>query len=188
MKENVLVGPDYHVSFDFHYYSVPHVLVKERVTVYQTGHLIEIYHKGKHVARHRKQPPNYRHTTVTEHMPANHRFVKGMTPSWLIFKGGEIGACVAKAIKTILGSRRHPEQGFRAALGLLRLAKTYSPERLENSCRRALHFKSVSYRSVKTILEKRLDAQPIENKAGEHTPIPATYHENLRGEHFYAQG
>lgn len=188
MKEGVLVGPDYHVSFDCHHYSVPYTLVKERVTVYQTGNLIEIYHKGNHVVRHRKQPPNYRHTTVTEHMPANHQFVKGIKPSWLIFKGGEIGPSVAAAIKCVIKSRRHPEQGYRSSLGILRMARKFSHERLEKACQRALYFKSVSYKSLKAILEKGLDAQPFGETALSEPVAPPTIHDNLRGSQYYAQG
>jgi transposase len=187
MKEGVLVGPDYHVSFDFHHYSVPHTLVKERVTIYQTGNLIEIYHKGNHVVRHRKQPPNYRHTTIDGHMPANHRYIKGISPSWLIFKGGEIGPAVADAIKQVLDSRRHPEQGYRASLGIIGFARKYSPERTEMACRRALYFKSISYRSIKSILEKNLDRQPYGDVFPENTDTPPTIHDNLRGSDYYAR-
>jgi transposase len=188
MKDGILVGPDYHVTFDSHHYSVPYTLVKERVTVYQTGNLIEIYHKGNHVVRHRKQPPNYRHTTVTEHMPAHHQFVKGIRPSWLIFKGGEIGPGAAEAIKCVLKSRQHPEQGYKSSLGILRLAKKYSPERTEKACQRALYFKSVSYRSIKTILAKNLDDQSFGETDLSEPDVPPTIHENLRGSQYYAQG
>lgn len=188
MKDGVLVGPDYHVSFGCHHYSVPYALVKERVTVYQTGNLIEIYHKGVHVVRHRKQPPNYRYTTLTEHMPANHRYIKGINPSWLIFKGGEIGPSVAEAVKRILEKKQHPEQGYRACLGVLRLAKKFSVTRLENACRRALHFKSAYYKSIKSILEKCLDEQPYGDESSWScaAPLPV-FHDNLRGSQYYIQ-
>jgi hypothetical protein len=188
MKEGVLVGPDYHVSFDCHHYSVPHALVKQRVTIYQTGNLLEIYHQGDHVVRYRKQPPNYRHTTLTEHMPANHQFVKGIKPSWLIFKGGEIGSHVAEVVKSVLKSRRHPEQGYRSSLGILRLAKKYSPERLEKACKRALYFKSASYKSLKAILDKGLDSQPYGDGMSNESITPPTVHDNLRGSQYYAEG
>jgi len=187
MKDGVLVGPDYHVSFTCHHYSVPYTLVKERVTVYQTGNLIEIYHKGTHVAKHLKQPPNYRHTTKDDHMPANHRHIKGISPSWLIFKGGEIGPSVAEAIKQVLDSRKHPEQGYRTSLGIISFERKYSRERTEMACRRALYFKSVSYRSIKSILEKNLDSQAYGDFHPGNMDTPPTIHENLRGSDYYAQ-
>jgi transposase len=39
-------------------------------------------------------------------------------------------------------------QAYRAALGILRLAKTYGPDRLEAACGRALKIQSVTYRSI----------------------------------------
>jgi transposase len=37
-----------------------------------------------------------------------------------------------------LRERTHPEQGFRACVGILRLAKSYGRDRLEAACNRAL--------------------------------------------------
>lgn len=188
MKEGVRVGPDYHVRFADHFYSVPFKLVKERVTIYQTGNLIEIYHKGEHIVRHRKQAPNFRHTTLPEHMPSNHRFVKGINPSWLVFKGGEIGPLVAEVMKNILGKKKHPEQGYRACLGILRLARQYSDVRLEMACKRAVHFRSVYYKAIKTILEKGLDSQPFGDACISQEPSSQPiHHDNLRGSRYYEQ-
>ena len=43
----------------------------------------------------------------------------------------------------ILQSRPHPEQGFRACLGILRLVKMYGRERLEAACSRGLEIGAV---------------------------------------------
>jgi transposase len=44
--------------------------------------------------------------------------------------------------------RPHPEQGYRACLGLMRLAREYGAERLEAACARAQSIRSPTYRSV----------------------------------------
>ena len=80
---------------------------------------------------------------------------------------------------TILENRPHPEQGFRSCLGIIRLGKAVGNNRLEAACRRALHFHTCSYASIKSILEKQLDAQPLE------LPLPSPAHENLRGGPYY---
>lgn len=77
--------------------------------------------------------------------------------------------------------REHPEQGFRSCLGIIRLEKKYSKERLENACKRALKFGGISFRSVKSILEKKLDYQevlPLESSS-------EITHENIRGSDYY---
>jgi hypothetical protein len=47
------------------------------------------------------------------------------------------GRNTAALIEIIMRERTHPEQGFRAAVGIIRLAKSYGHERLEAACARA---------------------------------------------------
>jgi transposase len=79
-------------------------------------------------------------------------------------------------------SRKHPEQGFRSCLGIMRLAKRYSPERLEAACGRALLLKAYSYRSVESILKTKLDQQALPESASPGTPV---IHCNIRGREYY---
>ena len=59
-----------------------------------------------------------------------------------------------------LEHRPHPEQGYRACLGLQRLAREYTPARLEAAYARAQAIRSPTYRSVASILKTGLDRQP----------------------------
>ena len=85
-------------------------------------------------------------------------------------------------MRTILESKPHPEMGYRACLGILSLARTYSPARLESASQRALLLQIYSYQSLKSILKRSLDQQPTPeleiDKAGPR-------HDNLRGAHYY---
>jgi transposase len=82
----------------------------------------------------------------------------------------------------ILESRRHPEQGFRACLGIIRLVKSYGRERVEAACLRALEIGARTYRSVKSILDNNLDRQA----AAKSCPgVPAIPHTNIRGPRYY---
>jgi transposase len=77
--------------------------------------------------------------------------------------------------------RTHPEQGFRACVGILRLAKTYGRERLEAACDRALEIGARSYSSVNSILKNNLDRQrPAMPADG-----PAIAHDNIRGPTYF---
>jgi hypothetical protein len=73
--------------------------------------------------------------------------------------------------------------GYRSCLGIINLGKGAGLERLEAACKRALHFQVCSYRSVKSILQSRLENQPLE----EQLPLPSPSHENLRGGAYYDQ-
>jgi hypothetical protein len=82
-----------------------------------------------------------------------------------------------------LEHRPHPEQGYRACLGLKRLARQYTPQRLEAACTRALAIRSPSYRSVASILKNWLDRQPSLFAPAATSPLPT--HENVRGPDYY---
>jgi transposase len=183
VKLDVLVGHNYHIRFEDHFYSVPHYLATQRVDVYQIGPIIEIYHDNVHICRHQAGPPNFGYATTTEHMPPSHAFVKGWSKEWFIAKASEIGPATAEATSQIMNRREHAQQGFNAVMGVLRLAKVYSPQRLERACQRATYYKSTTLKAIKTILEQHLDNQtflplPTQNQ-------PPVVHENIRGPQYY---
>ena len=84
-------------------------------------------------------------------------------------------------VEIVLRERPHPEQGFRTCIGILQLAKEYSRERLEAACSRALTARTLSYRSVKSILVKKLDRHDPAPTAEQ----PAIIHDNIRGQKYY---
>jgi transposase len=184
VKIGVLAGHNYHIRFGDHFYSVPYHLATKRMDVYQAGAIVEIYHDNVHVCRHRLGAPNFGYTTIKEHMPPSHAFVKGWSKEWFIAKASEIGPATAEAAVQIMNAREHVQQGFNAVMGMLRLAKVYSPQRLEKACQRATYFKASSLKAIKAILEQHLDKQtflPLPEKQCE--PVD---HVNIRGAQYYA--
>jgi transposase len=95
---------------------------------------------------------------------------------------GTIGPECVQVVERIMAERPHPEQGYRSALGIIRLAKAVGHPRMEAACRRALHFNTCSYTSLKSILQNNLEAQPLEPERPPSSPT----HENLRGSPYYA--
>ena len=138
---------------------MPHQLLREKVWARITARTIEVFHRGKRVAAHVRSSANRKHTTVREHMPSSHRRYADWTPERLKRQAGEIGRNTAALVEIILRERAHPEQGFRASIGILRLAKTFGRERLEAACGRALEIGARSYSSVNSILKNNLDRQ-----------------------------
>jgi transposase len=178
------VAPDYHIEFEKHYYSVPFTLVGNTITVYQVNNTLEFYTDGVHVCRYRKEPANYRYSTKDEHMPPNHKAVRGWSESGFILRAGIIGPATSEAVKTIIERQRHPEHGFRAARGILALDGRFPKERIERACQRAIRYNAVNYRTIRTILDKKLDEQPLPESS------PATVliqHENIRGAQYYGE-
>jgi transposase len=175
------VGLDYHVEIAKHYYSVPHQLLREKVWARITARTVEVFYGGKRIAAHVRSSSNRKHTTVREHMPSSHRRYADWTPERIRRQAGAIGRHTSALVEIILRERTHPEQGFRACVGILRLAKTYGRERLEDACNRALEIGARSYSSVNSILKNNLDrrrpAMPAEG--------PAIAHDNIRGPTYF---
>ena len=180
-RKQARVNIDYHIEIDRHYYSVPHRLVGALLEVRITA-TVEIFHGQQRVACHLYDPRRGGFTTLPEHMPASHRAHREWTPQKLIDWGARIGASCAAVVRWQLEHRPHPEQGYRACLGLRALAKAYGAQRLEAACARALSIRSPRYPSIKSILAAGLDRHSAF--------VPATAgampeHGNVRGPEYY---
>jgi hypothetical protein len=144
-KIGVRVNIDYHIELHGHYYSVPYALVPEHVDACLTTTTVEIFHRGQRLgpsAELRPRPPHHRPCPHAEGASAPPR-VDPLAPHRL---GRTIDPQTAALVEAILADRRHPEQGYRSCLGILRLAKRYSPARLEAACARAVAVDARSYR------------------------------------------
>jgi transposase len=175
------VNIDYHVEFDRHYYSVPYTLTGQLVEIRSTATTLEVFHRGERVASHVRSHQPYKATTISEHRPKSHQQHLAWPPSRLLVWAQSVGPSTAQLFNTILESKPHPEMGYRSCLGILRLGQRYSSERLEAAAERALVTGACSYRSVKSILERSLDRQPLESPP--HPP--PLQHENLRGAAYF---
>lgn len=178
------INIDYHAEVDHHYYSAPHALVHEEVEARITATTVELLHRGERVASHLRSYRRGLHTTTTEHMPKAHQKHLEWTPSRIIHWGASIGPQTRTLVEAILAERRHPEQGYRSCLGILRLAKRYGNDRLEAASARAVAVRARSYRHVDSILKNGLDRLPSPAEESEEGPIPVV-HENVRGGKYF---
>jgi hypothetical protein len=74
--------------------------------------------------------------------------------------------------------RRHPEEALRANLGILRLARDFTPEALEAAARRALELKVYSYRALRSLIQ----TTPSEEHEQQTLVLD---HENVRGGKYF---
>jgi transposase len=176
------VAPDYHVEIADHYYSVPSRLIREEVEARITDTTLEILYKGTRVASHARSFVRHRHTTTPEHMPSSHRRYAAWTPARMMREAGKIGPATIALVEAIMKAKPHPEQGFRACMGVLRLARSYGAARLEAACRRGNDIGATSYGSIKSILQHGLDKAYANEAAPEQPPVQ---HGNIRGTGYY---
>jgi transposase len=175
------VGLDYHVEVEKHYYSVPHQLLRQKVWARVAPRTVEIFHEGQRVVSHVRTSGNRQHSTVPEHMPASHRRYAGWTPGEIRRQAEKIGPNTGALVDVILRTKTHPEQGFRACLGIVRLAKPHGREALEAACLRALEIGGHSYASVNSILKTNLHRHRPQTPADG----PAIAHPNIRGARYF---
>lgn len=184
------VAPDYHVDVDDHYYSAPFRLLRETVDARFTDTTVELFHRGKRVASHVRSRVAHKHTTLPEHMPSSHRKYAEWTPARMMREAAKTGPATVALFDAIMKAKPHPEQGFRSCLGILRLAKSFGPERVEAAARRGSDNSAKTYTSIKSILENGLDKAYLRSEHDAFATPPAAdsppiRHANIRGRDYY---
>lgn len=174
-------GLDYHVDIDGRFYSVPFHLAREPIETRVTANTVELFVRGTRVAAHARLATCGKHTTVPEHMPSSHRRHSGWTIDRIRGDAAAIGPNTSMFCTLVLEQKQHPEQGFRACMGIVRLTKAFGRERVEAACGHALTIGARTYGSVKSILDHRMDKRsPTAAADG-----PVILHPNIRGRRYY---
>jgi transposase len=154
---------------------------------------VELFHKHNRVASHRRSYQPHRMTTVAEHMPSSHRRYAEWTPSRLIDWANQIAPDVGAYVAELLKRKRHPEQGFRSAMGLINLATKHGNERLTKAVQRSAALGNYSYIGIRTMLDNRMESTPLPSILGPRGADDAQHSrqvdllaaENIRGQSYY---
>jgi transposase len=170
-----------YLSQDKHYYSVPFKCIGQKVKVVYTRSFVEVYYHFERIAAHQRIFGQFGYTTDPNHLPSTHRFVSEWNPDRFMSWASDIGEPTLLIIEKILETKAHPEQSYKACLGVLSFAKKVGKDRLNNACTRAMYYQSYGYTVIKNILTKNLDKEPIQLDIMCDIPI----HENIRGEQYY---
>lgn len=184
--KTLIVQPNYHVSINNHFYSVPYQLVNTQVEARITNNTIEIIYDGQRVATHFINKTKGGRTTLDAHMPEYHREHKNWTEENFLQWANKIGGSVYSLSAAVINQNRHKDKNYRFHLGLRHLEKKYSAARLASACSLALSISSLNYKSISSILSKKLDLQPNEllNQQANSEPI---MHTNIRGKNYFKQ-
>lgn len=158
------VGPDWRISFDKSFYSVPHEHIGEKVTVIADSLSVCIFLKDNEIARHPRSPEPFAYVRKDFHAPPEQAAYMSMTREMLVKTAASIGDAVRDVAARILSDKA--VDGLRPVRGILRLAAHHTALRLERACARALVLDTVSYASIKSILENRLDEEDLPEEPG----------------------
>lgn len=121
-------------------------------------------------------------------MPEKHKqFVQWNAERFLSW-AESVGPFTSAAIRAILAYHRIEQQGFKACMGVLKLADKYSLFRLEAACAKALSFTpQPSYKQISTILKSGQDALPPETESTTVSERKPANHGFTRGANYYGR-
>lgn len=182
-KVGITVGQDYHVVWNDHYYSVHHGIVGKKVNLRASADHVSVFLHGKRVAIHPRDDTPGGLSTLPEHMPPAHR-AHGLdsydtVTTWTQQQGGAVAAFFDQHLK----HHANAAQSLQAGRGLRTLARDYGTDRLQAACARALAMHARSISSVKSMLQRGIEAAPIQGgDAANDDPIA---HDNVRGADYY---
>ena len=178
---------NYHISVEKMHYSCSYEYIKQKVDVRITQNVVEVFFNNLRICSHPRlygRPGQY--STVTAHMPEDHKKYTQWNAERFIVWGESIGPNTAVTVKAILSSHKVEQQGYRSCVGLLKLADKYSVVRLEAACCKALSYTpKPGYQNIKTILTTGQDKVPVE-KASPPTDDSAS-HGFTRGAGYYGR-
>lgn len=181
------VQRNYHVILgeDKHQYSVPYKYVGKQTEISYNSKQVEVYCGSVRIAIHKRDRRPHAYSTLAMHMPHKHvKYLeqKGWDATYFKKQAEQIGPYTLWAVNTILDSKSLIEQTYKSCLGILKMSKTYTPQRLENACRKAQSTHRVNYGIIKNILQNNMDMAPDKD---EKIIFNIPQHDNVRGAQNY---
>jgi hypothetical protein len=155
----VILHRDCHVKFEYVLYSAPYRLVGETLWLRATDHTVAIFQDYRLVATHMRSRRHGDRRTIPDHLPPDARAYFAHDRDWCLEQARRIGPHCRELIDELLGDRI--VERLRGTQGTLGFAATYGADRLEAACARALAHGSPAYRTVKSILVRGLDREPL---------------------------
>jgi transposase len=153
------VSFNYHIEVDKQYYSVPYEYIKRKVDARITRNVIEIFLDGERICSHiRLQGRPGQYSTIEAHMPPKHQQYLKWDGERFRKWAWKIGANTAAVIESVLTRFVVEQQGYRTCMSILKLSDSYTPERLEAACTKALSYTpQPNYKTIQTILKSAQD-------------------------------
>lgn len=150
---------DSHVQVDGAFYSAPWRLLHQKLTVRCTPEAVAIYHDDEHLWTHARVARGKR-STVEHHLPEHRRDLRHRSREYWIERAGRIDQEVVRLAERIFDSDDVLHQ-LRKVQAVVTLLSGYPRRRAKRTAQRALHFGCLEYRSIKNILVKGLDLEPL---------------------------
>lgn len=176
------VNQDYHITLEKCNYSVPFKYIKAEVEVRYSTQSVYIYHKHKLIATHPRLRKAGETSTLHEHMPSQHQYInEKMNPNRLRSWARNIGEYSSVFVEDAFAEVEHNPQAYRKIAAVLSLAKLYGNMELELALMYATKMKTITTKSIKSILDKKLYLAKSANNTFQSKQSFFDTHTNIRG-------
>ena len=138
---------------------MPYEYIRQKVDVRITKDTIEVFFGGNRICSHKRLHGRAnQYSTLADHMPQSHQQYIQWDGERFRKWAEKIGENTASVVSAILSGYKVEQQGYKSCMGLLKLSDKYTPERLENACRKALTFTPrPSLKNIQAILSSGQD-------------------------------
>jgi transposase len=168
-------------SPDKNYYSVPYRYIGKQTAIHYTKSIVEVYYNNQRIALHPRNPSKGAYSSNKEHLSSTHKYYSDWSPEFFKNKAAHHGSHVATCVGQIIAGVDYPEIGYKRAMGVIQLHRSYGSHRLDNACKRALQADAVSYRRIQNILKNNLDQSSLFFQDLEEDKPHIPKHQNIRG-------
>ncbi|MFT9496548.1 MULTISPECIES: IS21 family transposase [Bacillota] len=180
------VRPDYHISVDSMFYSVPYEYINQEVDVKLSDDMVVVYFKHMWLTSHKRLYGRFgQPSTLPEHMPDNHKLYIEHTPEVAIEWASSIGSSTSIVVKYLLDSYQSERQALQSIFSLKKLEHRYTKYEIEIACKMVLSMTGrPTVKSIQTILKsnKKKDA---EQELKQNTEVNETNFGFTRGASYY---
>ena len=170
------VGPDIHVKVGKALYSIPWPHLGKVLDARQGARIVEFYLDSQLVKTHRRIETG-RQTDHSDYPPEKVAFMM-RTPAWCRRRAADLGDAVAEVVATLM--EVNALYRLRQAQGVVGLADTYGPDRLNAACGRAIRVGDPTYKTVKGILAAGTEHD--DDGAGSTAPAAVSAPAHLHGQ------
>ncbi|CDF34458.1 unnamed protein product [Chondrus crispus] len=131
----------------------------KRLWLRATDCSVALYHAHQHIHTHPRPKRRGERVTVRDHLPPNAAAFLTHDRQYCLEQAKRVGPACQRLASQLLDDRILEK--LRTVQNILRLGRTYGPQRLDAACARALAHDSLYYRTVKSILAGNFDRLPV---------------------------
>ena len=133
------VRPDYHISVESMFYSVPYEYINRQVELRLTDNLVEVYFNHMRIASHKRLYGKFgQFSTLRDHMPDNHKIYVDQTPENAKEWAQGIGENTAIVTEYLLQKSQNEKVALKSIFALKKSERRYTSYEIERACKMIL--------------------------------------------------